>query len=75
MPLRILGPLIGLIYIDDLSNTLSSNAKMCATETSLFTVIHGKNTSGNELNDNLPVIKNWAFQWKMNFIMDPSKQA
>ena len=75
MPLRILGPLICLTYIDDLSNTLSSNAEMCANETSLFSVIHDKNTFGNELNDNLSVIKNWAFQWKMNFIMDPSKQT
>ena len=48
---------------------------MCADETSLFSVIHGKNTSGTELIDNFSVIKNWPFPWKISFILDPSKQA
>ena len=33
------------------------------------------NTSTTNLNNDLNKIKNWAIQWKMNFIPDPSKQA
>ena len=58
----ILGLLLCLICIDDLSKTLSSNAKRCADGTSLFSVINDNNTSGAELNDNLSAIKNLAFQ-------------
>ena len=58
----ILSPLLCLIYFDNLSKTLSSNAKMCADETSLFSVTHDNNTSGAELNDNLSAIKHWPFQ-------------
>ena len=46
----ILGPLLFLIYTNDLANGLSSNAKLFADDTSLFSVTHNINTSANELN-------------------------
>ena len=49
----ILGPLLFLIYINDLSNGLSYNAKLFAGDTSLFSVIHDTNTSTIELNEDL----------------------
>ena len=64
-----------LIYINDLSEGLSTNAKLFAGDTSLFSVIHGSQTSANVLNEDLEMIHNWAFQWKMNFNPDPTKQA
>ena len=64
-----------LIYINDLSERLSSNAKLCADDTSLFPVIHDSNTSALELNSNSAKINRWAFQWKMSFNPDPKKQA
>ena len=71
----ILGPLLFLIYINDLSEGLSSNAKLFADDTSLFSVIHYSNTSALELNNDLVKINRWAFQWKMGFNPDPKKQA
>ena len=71
----ILGPLLFLIYINDLSGNLSSKAKLFADDTSLFNVAHDINTSANELNNDLKKVSNWAFQWKMSFNPDPSKQA
>ena len=41
----ILGSLLFIIYINDLSNGLSSNAKLFADDTSLFSVVHNINTS------------------------------
>ena len=71
----ILDPLFFLIYINDLSDDLSSNPKLFADDTSLFSVVHDKNTSANELNNDLRKISNWAYQWKMSFNPDPLKQA
>ena len=40
----ILGPLLFLIYIKDLSEGLSSNSKLFADDTLMFSVIHDSNT-------------------------------
>ena len=36
---------------------------------------HDINTSANELNSDLKKVSNLAFQWKMSFNPDPSKQV
>ena len=66
-----MGPLPFLIYINDLADGLSSNSKLLADDTSLFSVIHDVDTSANELNNDLYQINKWAFQWKMSFNPDP----
>ena len=71
----ILGRLLFLIYINDLSDDLSTNAKLFADDTSLFSVVRDINTSAVHLNNDLKKISNWAFQWKKSFNPDPSKQA
>ena len=71
----ILGPLLFLIYINDLADGLSSNAKLFADDTSLFSVVHNANTTPKELNNDFVKISRWTYQWKMNFNPDPSKQA
>ena len=72
----ILGPLFFLIYINDLSDGLTSNPKLFADDTSLFSVIHNINSTANDLNSDLMKISNWAFQWKMIFNPDDNnKQA
>ena len=63
------------VYINDLTDGLSLNAKLFADDTSLFSVIHDVDTSANELNNDLYQINKWSFQWKMSFNQDPSKQA
>ena len=71
----ILGPLLFLIYITDLSGDLSTTGKLFADDMSLFSIIHNANTSGSHLNSDLSKISTWAFQWKISFNPDPSKQA
>ena len=71
----ILGPLLFLIYINDLPNGLRSNAKLFADDTSLFTVVRDKNESANILDNDLLLISKWAYNWKMLFNPDPSKPA
>ena len=71
----VLGLLLFLIYINDLSNNLSSNCKLFADDTSLFSVVNNIHTSATTLSQDLKAITNWAFQWKMIFNPDLSKQV
>ena len=71
----ILRPLLFLIYINDLSDDLTTNVKLIADDTSLFSIVHNMNTSTTNLNNNLNKIKNLTIQWKMTFNPDPSKEA
>ena len=49
----ILGPLLVLVDITDLSGGISSNEKLFADDTFLFSVIDSVDTSVNELNNDL----------------------
>ena len=71
----ILGPLIYLIYINDLSGDLVSIVKLLADETSLFSVVCDRNISTYELNNDMQKISEWAYKWKMSFNPDLNKQA
>ena len=71
----ILGPLLFLIFINDLPDSLESMVKIFADDTSLFSLVRDQRTSSNNLNRDLGRISEWANQWKMSFNPDPSKQA
>ena len=71
----ILGPLLFLIYINDLPDGLSSNCKLFADDMSLFSIVHDLTISSSELYSDLAKISEWAFKWKMSFNPDPSKPA
>ena len=71
----VLGPLLFLIYINDLERDINSNIKFFADDTMLFSIVHDPTTSANDLNHDLNIILQWAYQWKMEFNPDPSKQA
>ena len=51
----ILGPSSFLMYINDLTEGLTTNAKLFADDTSLFSVAHDTQTSANDLNKDLKI--------------------
>ena len=71
----VLGPLLFLIYINDLPNGIESICKTFADDTSLFSEVKDATVSHAQLNNDLNKISKWPFQWKMLFNPDPSKQA
>ena len=71
----VIGPLLFLININDLPDNLSTNVKLFADYTSLFSVVEGITTTSCDLNYDLNRVREWDFQWKMSFNPEPSKQA
>ena len=66
--------LLPLIYINDLPDNLTTNAKLFA-DTSLFSVDRDITISSCDLNDDLKTAKQRAFQRKMRFNLLQWKQA
>ena len=71
----VLGPLLFLIYINDLGKNIRSNVKFFVDDTMLFSIGKDPVISANTLNNDLDIIYQWAHHWKMEFNPDPTKQA
>ena len=67
----ILGPLLFLIYINDLTTNLKCSVKLFADDTSLFTIVQDPNLAASNMNHNLDQISLWAHDWRMSFNQDP----
>ena len=71
----ILGPLLFLIFINDLPRDIESVLKIFADDSSVFSLVLDQFQCAGNLNRDLVRISEWAYQWKMSFNPDPSKQA
>ena len=67
----ILGRLLFLIYVNNLSENLISNAKLFSDDSSLFSAVHDVNIFAKVLSDDLNKVNDWAFQWKA---LDPDRR-
>ena len=56
----ILGPLLFLIYINDLPENLQSTVKLFADDTSLFSTVYEPNILARQLESDLKKIPHWA---------------
>ena len=71
----VLGPLLFLIYINDLPDGIHSKIKLFADDSSLFARVTDINVVHEQLVNDLETITNWAQQWNMKFNPDITKQA
>ena len=71
----VLGPLLFLVYINDLPDGINSLCKIFADDTSLVSKVYDIHKSASNLNDYLEKLSYWVYQWKMQFNPDPNKQA
>ena len=67
----ILGPLLFLVYINDIVNDLNASVRLFADDTSLYIIVENPNTAAVTLNNDLKHISNWANDWLVDF--NPSK--
>ena len=71
----VLGPLLFLAYINDLTDNISSEMRLFADDSSLFTRVEEVNETHEKLIKDLQTVTDWAYQWKMVFNPGITKQA
>ena len=69
----VLGPLLFLAYINDLTDNISSQMRLFADDSSLFGRVEGVEQTHEKFAKELRTITNWAYQWKMLFNPDITK--
>ena len=69
-----MGPLLFLVYINDLVDNVNSDVKMFADDTSLFSTVTNETMTAEVLNRDLEKVRLWAWQWKMQFNAEKRKR-
>ena len=67
----VLGPLLFLVFINDLPNIVKSDIRLFADDTSLYIITDDIQESAKKLNIDLQEINKWAKKWLVNF--NPTK--
>ena len=71
----VLGTLLFLIYIIDLTDNISSDMRLYTDDSSLFTCVNGITQTHDKLAKNLQTISMWTYQWKMVLNPDITKEV
>ena len=71
----VLGPLLFLVYINDLTENIKSQMRLFADDSSIFTPVKKVDVTHEQLVKDLETVSKWGYQWKMVFNPDITKQA
>ena len=71
----VLGPLLFLVYINDLMDNITSQMRLFANDSLLFTCVKGIDETHETIVKDMHIVTDWAHQWKMVYNPDITKQA
>ena len=71
----VLGPLLSLVYINDLVENVRCDVKLFADDTSLFSAGYDESKPAAELDRDLERVRLWAWQWKMKFNTEKTEEV
>ena len=66
----VLGPILFLLYINDLTDSLQSQVRLFADDTAVYLTVQGQADS-KKLQNDLDILQEWEREWDMEF--NPSK--
>ena len=69
----IFGPLLFLIYVNDVNHNILSSIKLFADDTALIKEINNPVNDFCELNNDLETLNSWSKQWLITFNADKTK--
>jgi hypothetical protein len=69
----VLGPLLFLLYINDITDSLSTKCFLYADDTSLFDIVENPLQSAVKLNNDLRNIDDWSNRWQVIMNADKTK--
>ena len=69
----VLGPLLFLVYINDIVDIVTSNIRLYADDVTLYITIDDPIDSATAINDDLQLIENWSRQWLVTFNSSKTK--
>ena len=69
----VLGPLLFLIYINDLTDVTDCKMKLFADDTSLYIEFDNEITASEQMNEALTKVHEWSLQWLVTFSAPKTK--
>ena len=63
----VLGPLLFIVYINDITLEIESTIKLFADDTSMYSFMEDLDQQATTLNSDLIKIREWALKWKVTF--------
>lgn len=69
----VLGPLLFLVYINDITNIVNNQIRLFADDTTLFITVDDPHEAAQSMNADLDKINEWANKWLVNFNAQKTK--
>ena len=70
----VLGPLLFIVYTNDIVENVKCDIRLFADDTSLFSRVNDATQTAFKISEDLDKIEKWAWQWKMEFNADKSEE-